>query len=210
MHFSPARRAFEAGRGRVYGTLAPWRASKARIALVNDIMLSLKVPKEWPPVPPNLGAMSTMKLDQALTFAGDVGRYLLELLDLHPLIQAPLQAYLRVLQDCQQKKFIIPAETIKLRLFESAAALEVELPAYWNQITKHLATHLHEPMSAWGLFWATNGLLHERLMGKLKRLSRHGNRNRMATLVNNFLLYQKSQDWLLQKELELHYSVRMK
>ena len=44
-------------------------------------------------------------------------------------------------------------------------------------------------------------------MGKLKRLSKHGNRNRMATLAINVDIFQTAQDWLLDKDLELHYKV---
>ena len=65
-----------------------------------------------------------MKLEQALAFAGDSGRYLLELLDIAPIIQAHMQAYLLVLRDCQQKTPIIPVKDIKARLLGAAAALE--------------------------------------------------------------------------------------
>ena len=207
MKFTPARRAFEANRGRVYGTLPPWQGSKERIDSVNDIMQGLKVPTGWPPVPPTLNAMSTMKLDQALAFAGDMGRYIMELMDIDPLIQTSIQAYMRALQDCQQKTPDIPVEDIKARLLESAASLEALLPAFWSSITKHFATHLDRFQIHWGCFWAANELLHERMMGKLKRLSKHGNRNRMATLAINVDIFQTAQDWLLDKDLELHYKV---
>lgn len=144
MHFSPKRRSFEKGRepSRVYGKRPPWQASKARLKAVQAIMQGLKVPKGWPPVPLSLEALSTMKLEQALAFAGDLGRYLLELLDIHPLIHTHMQAYLLVLRDCQQKLPIIPLDDIRKRLHEAAAALEALLPAFWNSITKHFATHL--------------------------------------------------------------------
>jgi hypothetical protein len=151
--------------------------------------------------------MSTMKLDQALAFAGDMGRYIMELMDIDPLIQTSIQAYMRALQDCQQKTPDIPVEDIKARLLESAASLEALLPAFWSSITKHFATHLDRFQIHWGCFWAANELLHERMMGKLKRLSKHGNRNRMATLAINVDIFQTAQDWLLDKDLELHYKV---
>ena len=204
-HFNAPRRAFEDGRGRVYGRLPPWQASKARTTAVNAIMQKLKVPKGWPPIASSLAAMSTMKLEQSLAFAGDSGRYIIELLDIDPEIHCHMQAYLRVLRDCQQKRPIIPLLDIKSRLHESAASLEAVLPAYWNTITKHFATHLDRFQYNWGCFWAANELIHERIMAKLKRLAKHGSKNRMATLANNFDIFQTAEDWLLDKDLLLHY-----
>ena len=57
----------------------------------------------------------------------------------------------------------------------------------------------------WGCFWAANELIHERIMAKLKRLAKHGSKNRMATLANNFDIFQTAEDWLLDKDLQLHY-----
>lgn len=209
MHFSPKRRAFEKGRlpPRVHGKRPPWQASKGRIKALQTVMQGLKVPKGWPPVPLSLESMSTMKLEQALAFAGDTGRYLLDLLDIDPVMQTHMQAYLLVLRDCQQKTPIIPLPDIKRRLHEAAAALEALLPAFWNSITKHFATHLDLFQVNWGCFWAANELIHERIMAKLKRLSKHGNRNRMATLANNFDIFQTANWWLLQRDMKLHYKV---
>jgi hypothetical protein len=151
--------------------------------------------------------MSTMKLDQSLAFAGDMGRYIMELLDIDPLIHTHMQAYLGALQDCQQKRPIIPVAHIHERLLESAAALEALLPGFWSSITKHFATHLDRFQRLWGCFWAVNELVHERMIGKLKRLSKHGNRNRMATLARNVDMFQSGQEWLLDKDLRLHYQV---
>ena len=209
MKFTKVRRAFEAARNppRVYGKRPPWQASKARIKEVNRLMQRLKVPIGWPPVPSCLNGMTTMKLEQCLAFAGDSGRYLLELLDIDPVIQSHMQAYLCVLRDCQQKTPVIPLKEIKARLNEAAAALEALLPAFWNSITKHFAVHLDLFQDLWGCFWAANGLIHERIMAKLKRLAKHGNRNRMATLANNWDIFQTANDWLLEQDLKLHYKV---
>ena len=160
-------------------------------------------------MPPSLEALSTMKLEQALAFAGDLGRYLLELLDIDPLIHTHLQAYLLVLRDCQQKTPDIPLENIRTRLHEAAAALEALLPAFWSTITKHFASHLDLFQEFWGCFWAANELIHERLMAKLKRLAKHGNRNRMATLANNWDIFQTANWWLLDQDLNLRYQVRI-
>ena len=172
-------------------------------------MKGLKVPIGWPPVPPSLEAMSTMKLEQALSFAGDTGRYIIELLDIDPTIHEHMQAYLRVLRDCQQKTPLIPVHDIKARLDSTAAALEALLPAFWCTITKHFAIHLDLFQEAWGCFWAANELIHERVMAKLKRLAKHGNRNRMATLRNNWDIFQTANDWLLDEELKLHYKAHL-
>ena len=120
-----------------------------------------------------------------------------------------MQAYLLVLRDCQQKTPIIPVKDIKARLLEAAAALEALLPAFWSSITKHFATHLDLFQDAWGCFWAANELIHERIMAKMKRLSKHGNRNRMATLSNNWDVFQTANWWLLQRDLDLQYKVRI-
>ena len=212
MHFSPKRRAFEKARSpsRKFGKRPPWQASKARLQSVQNILQGLKVPKGWPPLPPSLEALSTMKLEQALAFAGDLGRYMLELLDIDPLIQKHMQDYLRVLSDCQQKKPLIPLEDIRSRLHEAAAALDALLPAFFNSFTKHNATHLDLFQEFWGCFWAANELIHERIMAKLKRLSKHGNRNRMATLKNNWDVFQTANRWLLERDLKLRYKVTIK
>ena len=209
MHFSKQRRSFEKNRDppRVYGKRPPWQASKQRLKAVTNIMESLKVPTSWPPLPASMEAMSTMKLEQALAFAGDVGRYLLGLLDIDPLIHKHLQDYLVVLRDCQQKTPLIPLKDIKRRLNETAAALEAILPAFWSTITKHFATHLDMFQDMWGCFWAANELIHERIMAKLKRLSKHGNKNRMATLAKNWDIFQTANFWLLKRDLNLVYKV---
>ena len=81
-----------AGRGRLYGTLPPWQASKVRTAKVNTLLHNLKVPNGWPTLPSSLAAMSTMKLEQSLAFAGDTGRYLIELLDIDAGIHGHMHA----------------------------------------------------------------------------------------------------------------------
>lgn len=209
MHFSAARRAFEASRAnpRVYGRRPPWIASKRRIEALEGILLGLKVPKGWPPVPTSMSSMTTIKLEQALAFAGDMGRYILQLLDIDSEIHSHMQAYLQILRECQQKTPLIPVEDIKKRLDETTAALEALLPAFWNKITTHYATHLDLFQTRWGCFWAANEFIHERIMAKLKRLSKHGNKNRMATLAKNWETFQTSHDWLLDKEVQLHYEV---
>ena len=112
MHFSPKRRAYEKARtpSRKYGKRPPWQASKARLKEVQTILQGLKVPKGWPPLPPSLEALSTMKLEQALAFAGDVGRYMMELLDIDSVVHKHIQDYLHVLSDCQQKKTDYPTK----------------------------------------------------------------------------------------------------
>jgi hypothetical protein len=59
----------------------------------------------------------------------------------------------------------------------------------------------------WGCFWAANELIHERIMAKLKRLAKHGNKNRMATLANNWDIFQTANWWLLEKDMNLNYKV---
>jgi hypothetical protein len=134
MKFSKERRAFELTRGRVHGKIPAWRASKKCISSVEALLRALKVPRGWPSLPESLDCL---KLDQTLAFAGHVGRYLLETLDISPDFQTHMQAYLRALQDCQQKRPVIPIDDITGRLQEAGAALESALPAYWNTITKH-------------------------------------------------------------------------
>ena len=209
MHFSPKRRAYEKARtpSRKYGKRPPWQASKARLKEIQTILQGLKVPKGWPPLPPSLEALSTIKLEQALAFAGDVGRYMMELLDIDSVVHKHIQDYLSVLSDCQQKKTIIPLKDIRDRLREAAAALEAILPAYVNSFTKHNATHLDLFQQFWGCFWAANELIHERIMAKLKRLAKHGNKNRMATLANNWDIFQTANWWLLEKDMNLNYKV---
>ena len=134
-----------------------------------------------------------------------MGRYLMELLDIGPIMQSHMQAYLCVLRDCQQKTPVISIKEIKRRLDETCAALEALLPAFWGSITKHFATHLDLFQEMWGSFWAANELMHERIMAKLKRLAKHGTRNRMATLAKNWDIFQTANDWLLQYDPDLHY-----
>ena len=163
-------------------------------------MQGLKVPKGWPPLPPSLEVLNTMKLEQALAFAGDVGRYMMELLDIDSVVHKHIQDYLHVLS-------IIPLKDIRDRLREAIAALEAILPAYVNSFTKHNATHLDLFKQFWGCFWAANELIHERIMAKLKRLAKHGNKNRMATLANNWDIFQTANWWLLEKDMNLNYKV---
>ena len=106
-----------------------------------------------------------------------------------------------------KKKPIIPLKDIRDRLREAAAALEAILPAYVNSFTKHNATHLDLFQQFWGCFWAANELIHERIMAKLKRLAKHGNKNRMATLANNWDIFQTANWWLLEKDMNLNYKV---
>jgi hypothetical protein len=170
-------------------------------------MENLKVPVGWPPVPISVSAMSTMKLEQALAFAGDLGQYVVGLLDIDDVLRTHFLAYLRVLKDCMQKTPVIPVADIKARLDQAAASLEAILPHYWTHVTKHSAVHLDLFLINWGCFWAANELVHERIMAKLKRLAKHGNKNRMATLAKNWDTFQTANDWLLDSDLDLKYEV---
>lgn len=209
LEFSKLRRAFEAGRcpPRLYAEKPPWQASEVRLEAVATIMENLKVPVGWPPVPISVSAMSTMKLEQALAFAGDLGQYVVGLLDIDDVLRTHFLAYLRVLKDCMQKTPVIPVADIKARLDQAAASLEAILPHYWTHVTKHSAVHLDLFLINWGCFWAANELVHERIMAKLKRLAKHGNKNRMATLAKNWDTFQTANDWLLDSDLDLKYEV---
>lgn len=206
MKFSKERRAFELTRGRVHGKIPAWRASKKCISSVEALLRALKVPRGWPSLPESLDSITTLKLDQTLAFAGHVGRYLLETLDISPDFQTHMQAYLRALQDCQQKRPVIPIHDIMGRLQEAGAALESALPAYWNTITKHYgAAHLDRFQILWGCFQYTSELVHERMMCKMKRLCHNGKRDRMITFMKNWDTFQTANGWLLEKHLALTY-----
>lgn len=205
MEFTKEHRNFEDARGRVFPKVPPWKTTKAHVNAVEQVMRALKVPKGWPPLFESLDAISTLKLDQTLALAGDMGRYLLEALNIHPVIGAHMQAYLRALQDCQQKTPVKQVDEVMSRFREAAAALEALLPAFWNSITKHYATHLDRFQRLWGCFWACNELIHERINGKMKRLAKHGVRDRMSTLANNWDIFQEANNWLLEDDQALSY-----
>lgn len=208
MKFSKEHRHFEMSRGRVYDKVPPWCASKDQVAAVDRLLRDLKVPKGWPPLPDGFEAVTTLKLEQTLALAGDVGKYLLEALNIQELYHTHMQAYLGALQDCQQKTPVKAVSDIMWRFTEAAAALEALLPAYWNSATKHNGLHLDRFQRDWSCFWATNELYHERLNGKMKRLSKHGVRNRMATLSQNWDIFQAANDWLLEDDVTTTYEVR--
>lgn len=207
MAFTKEHRLFELSRGRIFAKVPPWRARKEQVAAVDALMRDLKVPAGWPTPPDSFESITTLKLEQTLALAGDMGKYFLEAMNIDDLVHLHMQAYLGALQDCQQKKPVKSVGEIMGRFREAAAALEVLLPAYWNSITKHNGTHLDLFQVDWNCFWATNELYHERLMGKMKRLSRHGSRDRMATLANNWDAFQTANKWLLDEHLATTYQV---
>jgi hypothetical protein len=202
MKFKIDKRRWELGRHRRHGKIPFWQAPPAKIEFVKDHMRTLKVPKGWPEVVSSVESVTTLKLDRCLALAGDMGRYFLEMFCLPPIIEAPMQAYLKALQDCQQK---IPEKSVRdihERLVEAAAHLEALLPAYWNSITKHYILHIDRILTLWGCFWSSNELVHERLIGKVKAMAKHGNKNRAKTLAINFGIFQQTEDWLLEEELD--------
>jgi hypothetical protein len=207
MTFVKDHKNFEIARGRTYDKLPPWQASKSQLRSVRQLLCDLKVPKGYPPLFDSIESITTLKLEQTLSLAGDVGRYLLDALGINSVIAVPMQAYLRALQDCQQKTPVIPIADIMSRFRESAAALEALLPAYWSSITKHYGTHLDRFQELWGCFWSCNELIHERILGKMKRLSRHGSKNRIKTLAKNWDVFQAANNWLLDDQLVISYRV---
>jgi hypothetical protein len=208
MAFTKQHRQFELSRGRAYGKVPPWRSPKAQVATVEGVMRTLKVPMGWPSLPDSLESITTLKLEQTLALAGHMGQYLLELLNVDTVYHTHMQAYLKALQDCQQKTPVKPVTEIMDRFREAAAALEALLPALWSSATKHYGQHLDLFQIDWGCFWSTNELYHERMNGKMKRLSQHGCRNRMVTLANNWDAFQAANNWLLDPEVTTTYEAQ--
>lgn len=207
MAFTKEHRLFELSRGREFSKLPPWRARKQHLAAVDALLREFKVPTGWPSPPNSFDSITTLKLEQTLGLAGDMGKYFLEMLNIDQVVHLPMQAYLGALQDCQQKTPVKSVEDIMGRFMEAAAMLEVLLPAYWNSPTKHYGTHLDLFQVDWKCFWASNELYHERLMGKMKRLAKHGSRDRMATLAQNWDAFQAANRWLLDEHLATTYQV---
>ena len=153
--------------------------------------------------------LSTIKLDQALAWAGDVGRYYMGRTDINPQIRENLVLFLTVLQDYQQKTMVIALKELKERLVQVMATLEVMCPSFWNAPTAHGMLHIDHHMLSYGCFKAINGLVHERYMGKLKRLCQHGDKNKMQTLATQTHLFETANNWLLNKQYNSAYVVEM-
>ena len=95
------------------------------------------------------------------------------------------------------------------RLVQVMATLEVMCPSFWNAPTAHGMLHIDHHMQAYGCFKAINGLVHERYMGKLKRLCQHGDKNKMQTLATQINLFEIANDWLLGNQYNSAYVVVM-
>ena len=83
MHFKPARRAEEAARGRFLNLASrpPWVASEASQEAVSNVLLTLKVPTDWPANPDISNGGAGMKIAEGLALCGDRGQWIIGQLD---------------------------------------------------------------------------------------------------------------------------------
>ena len=155
-----------------------------------------------------MNALSTIKLAQALAWSGDVGQYFISLFSIDSKIRAQFLQLLKCQLAMQQKPLMDDPKHTRQQLISCHAMMEALLPLFWCRITHHLPFHVDTVKD--GAFWTTNGLRFERYLGKLKRLSRHGTKDRMATLAVNISAFESSSLWMLKEDrsLNLHYKVQ--
>ena len=162
-----------------------------------------------PPNPKSLDKLSTIKLDQALAWAGDVGRYYMGRTDINP-------------QICENLVFVshstsgLPAENdgnCTQRVKSAPCTSHGYFRSYVSQFLEcsysSRYVHIDHHMLSYGCFKAINGLVHERYMGKLKRLCQHGDKNKMQTLATQTHLFETANNWLLNKQYNSAYVVEM-
>ena len=185
MQFQPSALAREKKFGRFKNLRdvkeAPWLASRSLLKLVGTLIESgkLRVPYGWPAMlnyfhESHKKGVSKMKLAEALAFCGDLGVYLLSLLDMEPAVKELLQEVIKV--SCGLiKKAHVPDERKKLesRLALVLTRLEKLLPLYWNTSTRHILLHIGRHIEYLGAFWAFNMLGVERYHVVIKQLIRY-------------------------------------
>lgn len=163
---------------------------------MDDLLASLPMPTDCPDLPSFLEC-SKMKIAEAMGFLGDPGCYAISHLDMDPeykrmfinLFRAASRLLVKVPEDEKS------AQETHAALVHALAELEVRMPLYWCTITRHFLLHASEKLKEFGSFWACNMLCVERFHVLLKSMAK-GSRNQMASLANNYDLFDRTQtDW---------------
>jgi hypothetical protein len=159
---------------------------------ITRLLASRKICSGWPRLPTELGELSSLKIEQGLAWAGDVGQYFFGLVDVSEAVRSSIVNVLHCLSRCQQKLPQHNLQEVQSELANALATLEIHCPSHWATITKHLLLHIPGLLDQWASFWALNELTFERYGGLLKKLAT-GNKRRMYTLGKKLVQYQENQ-----------------
>ena len=170
-----------------------WMASKTRWELVEQAFGLLRAPKEWPTHGKVFSNRGSLNISELMLYAGPIGAYLFQFLDIDYDIRIDIIQALRLL-GLLQRKVSTPGDRLTLRrdLPRVFTRLELALPVQAQTMIMHyLVFHTVEHLEATGPFHVSNMLDIERFQLVLKTCAR-AKKSVMRSIVNNYLLLEAS------------------
>jgi hypothetical protein len=121
---------------------------------------------------------------------GDVGKYILGLLDLRDDYKKAVIDLFDCFDEMLSKNRMTDealAEATQKKLVRTLAWLEMKLPILWSTAVRHILLHINPKMEVWGVFWAHN-MLHAESNHKYIKKSTRSSKSPMASIRNNLFL----------------------
>ena len=159
---------------------------------MDQLLHTLKFPSAWPSIQDALTATSTLKIAEALALCGDMGQYVVSLLDIDTEYKRVFITALQVLNRLLVKVVTESLKTLQKDLVEVLGTLEAMMPLHWCTSTRHFLLHMVANIKKFGSFWAWNMLCIERLHVLLKSLAKD-RRDRLRSLAKYYQMFDLAQ-----------------
>jgi hypothetical protein len=175
-----------------------WKASTKVLKAIELASLRLKAPKEWASFR-GVFTRPKIKVSSHMLYAGPVGAYFFQFLDIDEEIKRDM-IHVLCLLELIMRKSSIPRDRAILRkeLPVAFTRLELALPVYIQTAVVHyLVYHAVDHLEETGPFHVTNMLDTERFQTVFKSCAK-GKKHMMQSIVNNYQLLQSSLNSRLQ------------
>jgi hypothetical protein len=161
------------------------------LAKIDDLLHTLKCPSDWPSIQDALTKTSTLKIAEAMALAGDMGQYVLSLLDIDAEYRAVFIRCMMALNNLLRKvpKDLNAAQELLVNVL---GELESMMPLHWCTSTRHFLLHIVETIRLLGAFWAWNMLCLERFHVLIKKLAKD-TRDRLRSLSKYYQMFDLAQ-----------------
>jgi hypothetical protein len=126
---------------------APWTASKKRLEQVDLLLRELRIPTDWPCIQDAFTGASSLKIAESIALIGDLGLYVMSVLDISPLYRNLFQDTIIAFRPLLAKaptRWPPPRDedaAIQKAIVAALAALEVNMPLHWCTSTTHFLLH---------------------------------------------------------------------
>ena len=166
-----------------------WRASPPCRNRLHLLLQTLLKPSTWARIKHLVDKPITSKLAEVLQVGGDIGKYLIGLMDITEEYKIKFVALLDCFDRMQTKTPMSDDESTECqeKLVRTMAWLEKSLPLYWCTTVRLLLLHIIPRMGTFGLLWAHGMLTAERNHVKIKGSVR-STQNALKSVAENLQL----------------------